>query len=334
MKVHTWHKAKSNPVLAPGPEPFDVKRCMNPHLVREGDQYFLFYGGGDASGKVRICLATASVSDPTKWTKQGPVLDSGAPGAFDQNWCVLPCVHRFGDRWHLYWTGRNSDLPGGLQAFTGIGLAVSKDLGQWERTSDEPVLRGNIFPQWPDNRGIAGGGNILEFPEADGRIRYRMNFTLATGTTNPDLLINQQKYSATADSYDGVHWSDFRIVLGPRPESDYENAATIALNVWKTGAGYRAIYAGIGSRFGAYAICEVESVDGLVWERGNPGENLSLPPAGDGWESEMTEYPHIVREGDHLRLFYCGNGYGVTGIGTATAKMIDPPPQGGESTAK
>ena len=54
------------------------------------------------------------------------VLDVGAAGAFDARWCVLPCVHRFGERWHLYYTGHEgSDL--GLQSFPGIGLAVSED---------------------------------------------------------------------------------------------------------------------------------------------------------------------------------------------------------------
>jgi hypothetical protein len=38
---------------------------------------------------------------------------------------------------------------------------------------------------------------------------------------------------------------------------------------------------------------------------------------GTGWEKQMVEYPSVIREGDHLRLFYCGNSYGRTGIGTA-----------------
>ncbi|MCX5659705.1 MAG: hypothetical protein NTW19_08290, partial [Planctomycetota bacterium] len=96
------------------------------------------------------------------------------------------------------------------------------------------------------------------------------------------------------------------------------------LIVWKTKSGWRAIYAGIGTQFGAYAICEASSVDGDIWERGQPGENLSIPPTGGhGWESHMTEYPNVIEENGKLRLFYCGNGYGATGIGTAVAEMID-----------
>mgnify|MGYP003960254177 FL=1 len=31
----------------------------------------------------------------------------------------------------------------------------------------------------------------------------------------------------------------------------------------------------------------------------------------------MVEYPCLLTEGNQLRQFYCGNGYGATGIGTA-----------------
>jgi hypothetical protein len=113
------------------------------------------------------------------------------------------------------------------------------------------------------------------------------------------------------------------LVLSPRLDAEYENAATIALNVWKTKTRWRAIYAGIGTKFGAYSICEAVSDDGLVWQRGAPGENLALPPQGKGWEAKMTEYPNVIQEGEKLRLFYCGNGYGATGIGTAVAPMLD-----------
>ena len=50
--------------------------------------------------------------------------------------------------------------------------------------------------------------------------------------------------------------------------------------------------------------------------------SLALAPTGDSWESKMVEYPHVVREGHRLRLFYCGNGYGATGIGTALADPL------------
>ena len=323
FQPHVWERDHRNPIFPPGPQPFDVGACMNPCVLRREDEYWLFYAGADRKGARRICLATTPVDNLTGWKRHGPLFERGGTGAFDETWCVLPCIHRFGDKWHLYYSGRSADQGVGLQGFRGIGLAVSDDLLHWKKVSDDPVLLGDGFPDWPGNKGIAGGGSLLEIPQADGRILYRMHYTLATGTAHKDLLVNQAKQAVIAHTYDGRKWFDKRVMLRPRLDATYENAATIALNVWKTTTRWRAIYAGIGSKFGAYSICEAVSDDGLNWDRGAPGENLALPPAGKGWEKNMTEYPHVIPENGKLRLFYCGNGYGATGIGTATATPLD-----------
>jgi hypothetical protein len=320
FRTHAWRRDERNPILPPQ-EPFDRRRAMNPFVLRQEDQYWMFYGGADAAGRHRICLAIADVGDLTRWKRVGPLFENGPANAFDELWCVLPCVHFIGGRWHLYYTGRGR-YGAGLQSFRGIGLAVSDDLRRWERLRAEPVLTGDGFAEWPDNQGIAGGGRIVELPQADGRTLYRMHYTLATGRPSKDLRVDQAKQSVVAHSWDGVTWFDKRVVLRPRLEAAYEDSATIALNVWQSGNRWRAIYAGIGTKFGAYSICEAESDDGLVWRRGWPGENLALPPAGSGWESQMTTYPNVIAENGLLRMFYCGNGYGSTGIGTALAEPI------------
>jgi predicted GH43/DUF377 family glycosyl hydrolase len=323
FQVHAWQRDKRNPVLPPVPGKFDAACCMNAFVLRRSDEYWLYYAGGDPKGNRRVCLATAPVDDLSKWKRHGPLFELGGKGSFDEAWCVLPCVHRVGEKWHLYYTGRSADRGTGLQAFRGIGLAVSDDLLNWKKKSDEPILLGDGFDDWPKNRGIAGGGSIVEVPGARGKAVYRMHYTLATGTPSKDLRVDQAKQSVVAHSTDGIKWEDRRVVMRPRAEAEYENAATIALNVWKTRTRWRAIYAGIGTKFGAYSICEAVSDDGLTWERGQPGENLALAPQGIGWESKMTEYPNVIEENGKLRLFYCGNGYGATGIGTAVAEMLD-----------
>jgi predicted GH43/DUF377 family glycosyl hydrolase len=323
FQCHDWQRDARNPILPPGGLEWDVSCCMNPFVLRRGDEYWLYYAGGDKGGKRRICLAIANVNDLSKWERKGPLLDVGGKGSFDETWCVLPCVHRVGDKWHLYYTGRSAKSGVGLQGFYGMGLAVSDDLLNWKKHSTEPMMTGDGFEQFPKNVGIAGGGRIIEIPQASGPPLLRMHYTLPTGTPSKDLKVDQAKHSVVAHSTDGITWSDKRLVLSPRLDAAYENAATIALNVWKTKTRWRAIYAGIGTKFGAYSICEAVSDDGLKWDRGAPGENLALAPQGKGWEGKMTEYPNVIQEGDHLRLFYCGNGYGATGIGTAVAPMLD-----------
>lgn len=87
-----WKRDPRNPILPPVEgSAYDSGRCMNPFVVRIGDQYRLYYSG-TGSGMHRICLATMSVSDPGKITRHGPVLEIGEKGRFDCNWCVLPMV--------------------------------------------------------------------------------------------------------------------------------------------------------------------------------------------------------------------------------------------------
>ena len=102
------------------------------------------------------------------------------------------------------------------------------------------------------------------------------------------------------------------------PQRDYENIGVAGPVVRQGDSGYRMWYSAIGTRWGYYSICYAESDDGIHWRRGpHAGDNLQLSPDGDTWEQQMVEYPSIVPEGDRLRMFYCGNGYGHTGIGTA-----------------
>lgn len=321
FSLHQWQRDPRNPVFRPGPEAFDETACMNPCVLRRGDEYYMFYGGGDRAGHRRICLATTPVNDITAWTKHGSVFDHGEPGCFDEMWAVLPSVYQFNGKWHMYYTGRNSRDPG-LQSFCGIGLALSDDLFNWKRVSEKPILEGYGIPEFPDNRGIAGS-SIQELQDASGKTMYRMYHVLTVGTPSPDLRIDQAKYCATVDSYDGYEWFNKQILFRPRPEVDYENAAATAPKAWRVPSGWRGIYSAIGTRFGAYSICEAVSRDGIHWDRGEPGKNLSLAPQGDGWESEMVEYTSVVEEEGRLRLFYCGNGYGATGIGTAVAEKLD-----------
>lgn len=317
-----WVRDGANPILAPQPgSKYDSTRCMNPFALRVGDEYYLYYSGGDAEGHQRICLAIAPASRPLAFERQGPVLDLGRPGAFDSRWCVLPCVRRFGDQWHLYYSGHEgTDL--GLQSFPGIGLALSRDGLRFERHSPAPIITGDQTREFPRNRGVAGGGSILDEERADGTRQYRMYYTLATGTKNKDVRIDQEKHCAVCHSRDGITWTDHRLILSPRREVSNEDIAVAAPFVWRDRRLYRMLYCGIGTRWGFYSISEAVSEDGYLWQRGEGDGNLALTPdSRSAWECQMVEYPCVVREPGRLRLFYCGNGYGTTGIGTATADI-------------
>ncbi|MGA1199643.1 MAG: hypothetical protein ACO36I_24370 [Candidatus Latescibacterota bacterium] len=145
---------------------------------------------------------------------------------------------------------------------------------------------------------------------------------MAVGTKSDDVHIDQEKHCAVCHSDDGIHWTNHRLIMSPRKEIANEDVAVAAPFVWREGDLYRMLYCGIGTRWGFYSLSEAVSEDGYVWDRGNEGENITLAPQADcAWESQMVEYPCVIQEGKQLRLFYCGNGYGKTGIGTAVTKI-------------
>jgi predicted GH43/DUF377 family glycosyl hydrolase len=133
------------------------------------------------------------------------------------------------------------------------------------------------------------------------------------------VFLDQNKTVCLAVSQDGIHWTKRGALMLRDPDRDYENIAAAGPVVHQNADGsYRMWYSAIGTRWGYYSICYAESDDGIHWRRGERyGDNLQLTPQGDGWEKQMVEYPSVIQEGDRLRLFYCGNGYGRTGIGTA-----------------
>ncbi|NKB68151.1 MAG: hypothetical protein GKR89_13900 [Candidatus Latescibacteria bacterium] len=315
-----WRRDPANPILPPDPDSAcESTRCMNPFAVRVGDQYRLFYSGGDGEGRQRICMATAPVAAPDRLVRHGVVLDTGESGCFDARWCVLPCVHRFGNRWHLYYSGHEG-TDFGLQSFPGIGLAISDDGLHFQRYGADPVITGDQTAEFPDNRGVAGGGTILEDLQPDGSTSYRMYYTLAVGRKNADVRIDQEKHCAVCHSTDGIRWTDHRLILSPRRAIANEDIAVAAPFVWREEAVYRMLYCGIGTQWGFYSISQAVSQDGYQWHCGEGNQNLVLAPdKASPWESQMVEYPCLVKEEEQMRLFYCGNGYGTTGIGTAVS---------------
>lgn len=330
-RVTTWRRETPAPCLPPGPRgSSDATRCMNPWVLREGDEYRLYYSGGDGQGKQRICLATAAVNDLANWQRRGPLLDVGAAGSFDASWCVLPHVVKVADDlWHLYYTG-NAGRGEGLSAFPGIGLAISRDGRTWSRHAGNPVLKPTGQPGDPDAIGIAGG-SVLRVTLPGGRSQWRFYYT-GCPTIGRPLALNQQKTICLATSTDAVQWQRQGAVMLRDPQRDYEDIGVAGPVVHQQDDGtFRMWYSAIGTRWGFYSICYAESDDGVHWRRGaNRGDNLQLTPQGDGWERQMVEYPSVIAEGSGWRMFYCGNGYGQTGIGTAfgtNAAKAGPTPE-------
>ncbi|TNJ56496.1 hypothetical protein FE784_38915 [Paenibacillus hemerocallicola] len=321
-----WIRDPRNPVLPPveGSE-YDSTLCMNPWAVKQGDTYVLFYAGGGPDQHRIVCRATASADSIDEWTRHGRVLDVGEPGSFDGDWCVLPHAIPLEDgKWRLYYTG-NSGIGTSLDRFPGLGMAESDDGIHFVKHNGNPVIPPSRQDGDPDALGIAGG-SVLRVSLPDGANEWRFYYT-GCPTLGKDVFLDQQKVVCLAVSADGVHWEKRGAVMRRDPQRDYENIAVAGPVVHQNEDGsFRMWYSAIGTRWGFYSICYAESEDGIHWNRGTHyGDNLQMGPAlsKGNWEGQMVEYPSVSKEEDgSLRLFYCGNGYGKTGIGTAVSTPL------------
>ena len=334
VSLHHWQRDGRNPIFVPRDD-FDRRGSQAPFVISHGGLWWMFYAGIGDDYIQRICLATAVPDDPTNWQRHGPVLPLGMKGSFDELSATYPRVHRIKGRWHLYYSGRsNQEGPQHFSNYRGIGLAISDDLKQWTKYSADPVLEGDGIREYPENRALVGLGNITELPQSDGRVRYRMYYTLLPGLRDPDWEKNgtwhiiEHKLCAAAESDDGISWTDRKIVMDRRRNVPSEDIAVVGLNVWRKATGYHGLYTGLGTDNGSYSLAEAVSQDGLHWSRGSKDggkdvDNVSLRPAASGWESGMIGYPHLLIEDDQIRIFYNGTSGGASGIGMATAEQ-DP----------
>ena len=126
-----------------------------------------------------------------------------------------------------------------------------------------------------------------------------------------------KKSLALIESRDGIHWSEPpRIVLGPRPESGWEDDVNRPV-VLKRQDGYHLWYTG-QSRDHSW-IGYATSADGVAWNR--RGERPVLSPE-QPWEKVAVMCPHVIWDAEArlFRMWYSGGGqYEPDAIGYATS---------------
>lgn len=123
----TWTK-HLRAVLESGPRgSFDERGVADPYVIRDGGRFYLFYIGLDRARRQRLGVARSA--DGVKWEKlrSNPLLELGAPGAFDEMGLGEPAVWSSGGSYWMLYTGRDRSER------RRIGLAASADGVRWER---------------------------------------------------------------------------------------------------------------------------------------------------------------------------------------------------------
>lgn len=135
--ARNWRK-EARPVLETGPYmSWDEYGVADPYVIRTGDWFYLYFLGEDRASRQRIGVARSR--DGIQWEKlrTNPLLEVGAPGAFDENGLGEPAVWQAGGFYWMLYTGRAADESRRL------GLARSTDGVHWTKL---PAVFGGSQP--------------------------------------------------------------------------------------------------------------------------------------------------------------------------------------------
>jgi len=208
--------------------------------------------------------------------------------------------------YYIGWTVRNT-----IPYHNAIGLAISDDGGKNYRRHALGPLFGNTMhePYFTGNICVMIDGGV-----------WRAWYMCCTGWSVLAGRPEPRYHIRYAESGDGFEWRrDGRIAIDYKSEPEAGISRPCVLR--RSGGGYEMWYSyrnGLGYRTDpacSYRIGYATSSDGIEWQRQD--ELAGIDVSDHGWDSQMIEYPQVVRYGARELLFYNGNGFGGTGIGYA-----------------
>ena len=280
--------------------------------VIDHSRWRVYYAARDGENRSYTSFIEVAAENPAEvlYEHNEPVIGLGRLGAFDDCGIMPSWILNVGADKYLYYTGWTMRRT--VPFHNSIGLAVSKDQGRtFERLSEGPLF-GSTFrePYFTGTACVLNEHGVWK--------NWYLSCTkweMINGRPEPHYHL---KY---AESDDGVAWrrnGAVAIDFKSKEEAGIAKASVSkeqgVYRMWysyRNGAAYRT------TRENSYRIGYAESADGIQWQRMDEEAGIDVSDAG--WDSEMIEYPHVIKVGTRHYLFYNGNGFGRSGFGYATS---------------
>lgn len=280
-----------------------------------GKRWRIYYAARDDQNKSYTSFIEVEAANPSHvlYEHEEPILPLGRLGTFDDCGIMPSWIIDSGTEKYLYyigWTMRQT-----VPFHNSIGLARSKDGGRtFVKFADGP-----LFGPTPGEPYFTGTSCVLR---EDGLWK---NWYLSC--TKWDVIHGRPEpfyHLKYAESPDGITWRRDGVVAIDFKSKD--EAGIVKASVLKATDGYQMWYSYRNAsnyrttRENSYRIGYAESADGIHWNRMDDQAGIGV--SNEGWDSEMIEYPHVIKAGDCHYLFYNGNGFGRSGFGYATSTEI------------
>jgi predicted GH43/DUF377 family glycosyl hydrolase len=270
----------------------------------EPDSIRVYAGFRDSTGVSRIGYVDVAADNPAHVRKVSaqPVLDIGAPGAFDDNGVILGDVLKIDDSLRMYYVGFQQVQKAKFLAFS--GLAVSRDHGEsFERLRQVPILDRDDEALF-----IRAIHSVLV---EDGL--WRIWYAAGSGWETIGGVPYPRYHIRYTESPDGL---SFRQPGRPCLMAEGSEYRIGRPRVYKSGGAYQ-MYFTKGDTQGRYFPGYAESVDGIHWIRKD--EQIGLTLSTSGWDSRTLSYPALISTHGRTYMFYNGNDMGKDGFGYAEA---------------
>jgi hypothetical protein len=278
--------------------------------LSESDTFRIYFSTRDISNRSLPGYIDVNANNPKEVINisTSPLLKLGALGTFDDCGVMPSWLIDHNGAKYLYYIGWN--VRNTIAYHNSVGLAISKDGGNtFEKFSEGPLWdRDHVEPHY-------SGTSCIIIDEGTWKNWYLSctEWRVIDGKTEPRYHI---KY---AESKDGINWQRKGIVA-----IDYlsdEEAGIVKASVIKSQGIYKMWYSYRNfsnyrtDKNNSYRIGYAESQDGITWVRMDKKSGITI--SNEGWDSEMIEYPHVIKHKDKTLMFYNGNGFGESGFGYA-----------------
>lgn len=237
-----------------------------------------------------------------------PILSLGGIGEFDEFGVMPASVIQIDKKYYMYYCGwtRAVSTPHKEE----IGIAISNDGEKFERIGRGPILGDTLYEPYSHSYPV-----VCKFDDLE---QYHMFYHTGIQWLKGKEKMETQYVIRHAYSQDGINWErDYVDII--KPEVEYESQTAPA--VFKKDGMYHMLFcyrysldfrenSNRGYRIG-YAV----SSDLRTWERKDSQVGIEL--SDTGWDSEMIEYPSVIKLNGKYVMFYCGNEFGKRGFGYA-----------------
>lgn len=317
--MNVWEK-KGLIISACGQKEWMVSHIQNPCAIELENYVRIYFTTRPKSqnGQYRSVTAYMDLdkNDLSKicYISDNPILEYGNRGTFDEDG-IMPgtIVQKKGAEYWLYYMGWRRAVS--VPYSWAIGMAVSKDNGvTFEKFGSGPIMT----VSYNDPYLLASPRSVFM---KDGI--WHMFYGSGTGWIM-DKDRNESSYLIRhAVSEDGITWKRDN---GYCVETVYEDESQGACSIVEINEVYHMFFSyrhsiDFRNRERGYLIGYAYSKDLKTWIRDDGSGGIAV--SKQGWDSEMICYPHIIKIGEKIIMFYCGNGFGQAGLGYAELKQVD-----------